>query len=379
MRSRRKVRLGFIGGGAGSLIGFPHRAAAYYTEQFDIVSGAFSSDSPESRSFGESLGLEAGRSYDDIDALIAGELALPEGRRTEVVSVLTPNWLHYACAKKLLEAGFHVLCEKPLALTTADAIDLTELVAKHKKVFAVAHTYTGYPMLRQMREMIAAGAIGKVHKIDGQYYQGWINQLIHDPQQRASVWRLDPEKSGQSCCMADIGVHVFNLIEYATGLTVDQVLADTDTLDPENPLDVDGVALIKTTDGTRGLIRASQVATGEENNLVLSVYGHRGGLIWRQETPDVLRFMPEGAPQQLFKPGHDYNHTLARESAHLPPGHPEGLVAALANLYHGVASAVRGESTSPAGYPDVEAGTRGMRFIEAVMASSRQGQVWVSL
>lgn len=374
-----KIRLGLIGGGANSFIGVVHRIAAAMDEKYQLVGGVFGSDFSVSQQFAAELELDQSRTYANIDRFIESELSLPADRRVEAVSLLTPNFLHYPMAKKLISAGFHVICEKPITFTAAEAEELATLVAEKGIAFCLTHTYTGYPMVRQMREMIAAGAIGKIQKVDGQYYQGWINPFIHNPKQRADIWRLDPEKSGQSCCFGDIGVHAFNLIEYTTGLEIGEVLADVNTLYEDNPLDVDGTALVRTTDGVRGVIRASQIATGEENNIRISVYGDAGALKWEQENPNQLHYLTDDKPVQIYKPGNDYNSLFARESTKLAPGHPEGLIDAMGNIYSGVARAIRNKPYVDGAFPVISEGVRGMKFIEAVLASNKQGQSWVSL
>jgi hypothetical protein len=282
-------------------------------------------------------------------------------------------------ARKLIEGGFHVICEKPVTSTAAEAETVAQLLKLRKQIFAVAHTYTGYPMVRQMRGMIAAGLIGPVQKVDVQYYQGWINTVIHDPAKRKTVWRLDPRQSGQSSCIGDIGVHAFNLIEYTTGLQVQQALADIDTLYPDNTLDVDGSVLLRLGKGVKGVLCASQIATAEENDLRIAVYGRTGGLKWGQENPNELVYLQEGKPLTVFKPGHDFNLPAAREASKLPPGHPEGFIDAMGNLYRGVAKAINGQPVDPGAYPGIDAGVRGMRFVEAVLKSSRGGNVWVTV
>jgi predicted dehydrogenase len=234
-------------------------------------------------------------------------------------------------------------------------------------------------MVRQMRGMIAAGAIGAIQKVSVQYYQGWINPVIHDPARRSTVWRLDPRKGGSSCCIGDIGVHAFNLIEYTTGLQVQRALSDIDTLYPENALDVDGSVLLRLEKGIRGVLCASQIATAEENNLTVAVYGRTGALKWGQENPNELAFLQEGKPLSILKPGHAYNLPQARQATKLPPGHPEGFIDAMGNIYRGVAQAVNGQSYDSGAYPGIDAGVRGMRFVEAVLQSSRNGNVWVDV
>ena len=270
---------------------------------------------------------------------------------------------------KLIKGGFHVICEKPVTSTAAEAENLSQLLQSRKLIFAVAHTYTGYPMVRQMRGMIAAGAIGAIQKVDVQYYQGWINPVIHDPARRKTVWRLDPRKGGQSCCIGDIGVHAFNLIEYTTGLQVQQALSDIDTLYPDNALDVDGSVLLRLEKGIRGVLCASQIATAEENNLTVAVYGRTGALKWGQENPNELVFLQEGKPLCILKPGHAYNLPQARQATKLPPGHPEGFIDAMGNIYRGVAQAINGQPHDTGAYPGIDAGVRGMRFVEAVLQS----------
>jgi predicted dehydrogenase len=374
-----KIKWALLGGGADSLIGSVHRIAAAMGDDYQLVAGVFNTDVDVARQFARDLELDPSRTYPDVDTLVAGERARKEADRVKVVTVATPNYLHYEMASKLIQGGFHVICEKPVTVTAAQAASLETQLKSHRQIFAVAHTYTGYPMVRQMRAMIAAGALGRIQRVDARYYQGWINTVIHDPATRNTVWRLDPQKGGQSCCIGDIGVHAFNLIEYATGLHVGQVLADIDTLYPDSPLDVDASVLLRMTSGAKGVICASQIATAEENNLQLAFYGRKGGLKWAQENPNQLEFLQEGKPVTLFKPGHAFNLPEAREATKLPPGHPEGMIDAMGNIYRGVARAVNGLPVDAGAYPDITAGVRGMRFVEAVLASARSGNTWVPI
>lgn len=374
-----RIKWALLGGGADSLIGAVHRAAADYSGQYQLVAGVFSATPATGREFARELGLAPARSYASVEALIAAEGRLPEGERVQVVTVATPNNLHFAMAGALIRAGFHVICEKPVTTTAAEATGLAALLSGSRLVFAVAHTYTGYPMVRQMRDMLRDGAIGAIHKVDAQYYQGWINEVIHDQAKRAAVWRLDPAANGPSSCLGDIGIHAFNLIEYTTGIQVQAVLGDTDTLVKDNSLDVDATVLLRLANGAKGVLCASQVATGEANNLRLSVYGRTGALKWSQEEPGVLELLQEGRPAALFRAGYPFNSPAARAAAHLPPGHPEGFTAAMANIYRGVAQAVRGEDHEPGVFPGLADGVRGMRFVEAALASARQGSVWTAL
>lgn len=377
--SLRKIRMGMIGGGLNSFIGIVHRIAAYIGEEYTIIGGAFDTDYEMALKFARQLELDTNRTYPNIDEFIAKESALPADERIEAVVVVTPNFLHYPMAKQLIQAGFHVICEKPVTNTAAEAMELEDLVNKHGVVFALTHTYTGYPMVRQMKSMIAEGVIGKVQKVDAQYYQGWINPVIHDKEKRAGVWRLDPAKAGQSCCMGDIGVHAFNMIEYTTGLKTTKLLADLNTLYEDNPLDIDGTAICVFDNGARGLVRASQIATAEENNLRIAVYGTKGSLKWEQENPNYLYHLPDGGIQQVLKPGHAYNGEFAKISTKMAPGHPEGIFDSMANLYLGAAKAIRGEKYLDGAFPGIRDGVRGMKFIEATLHSSKNGNVWTEI
>ncbi len=366
-----------IGGGSNSFIGIVHRIAAYMGEQYNLVGGVFDVDFESSKAFAAKRELDVSRVYPDLDQFIAGEKQLSEDQRIEAVVIVTPNFLHYEMAKKLIIGGFHVICEKPMTMNAAEAEELEQLVDKHQVTFALTHTYTGYPMVRQMKSMIAEGVIGKVQKADAQYYQGWINPVIHDLEKRKTVWRLDPEKAGISSCMGDIGVHAFNMMEYTTGMQVKRILSDTTTLYDNNPLDVDGTVLCRLDDDVRGVIRASQIATGEENNLTIAVYGTKGGLKWGQENPNYLYYFDEGRPMQTLKPGHPYNGTFAAESTKMAPGHPEGIFDSMGNIYNGAAQSIRNEEFREGAFPTVHDGVRGMRFIEAVVESSKKGNVWI--
>jgi predicted dehydrogenase len=376
--SAARIRWGLVGGGRKSLIGIVHRVAAAMGEDCKLVGGVFSAHEAHGREFAAALDLAPARAYATVDALIVGETALPADERMALVTVATPNHLHFAMARKLVEAGFNVLCEKPVTVTPAEAEELAAAVARAGTVFAVAHTYTGYPMVRQMRAMIARGVLGTIQKVHVQYYQGWINPIIHDRERWKSVWRLDPMLGGSSCCIGDIGIHAFNLLEYTTGLQVVRLLADVDTLDPANPLDVDGAALLRLANGAHGVLAASQIATGEENNLQIAVYGRDGALKWQQENPNRLEFLREDGPAAVYTPGHAYAEPVAREAGKLPPGHPEGFIDAMGNLYRGVVRKIRGEA-SVAEIPGIEAGVRGMRFVAAVLESARTGGRWVNI
>jgi predicted dehydrogenase len=282
-------------------------------------------------------------------------------------------------AKKLLESGFHVICEKPMTMNYAEALELETIQKKNNNIFALTHTYTGYPMVRQMKKMIAEGAIGDVQKVDAQYYQGWINPIIHDPELRATTWRLDPEKSGISCCMGDIGVHAYQMLEYMTGMDIKSVLADLNYLYEDNKMDIDGTVLLRLGQNAKGVLRASQIATAEENNFSVAVFGREGTLKWEQENPNYLYLLKDGEPIQTLKPGNLYNSKLSLDGTKLPPGHPEGIFDAMGNIYKGVAKAIREEAFDEAEFPGMRDGVRGMKFIETVIASHLEGNIWKSL
>ena len=375
----KKLRLGIIGGGAESLIGVLHRVASYINDNYQIVAAVFNPDFEKNVGFAREIDLPTDRIYKDFDTMVEEEMKLPPEERVQVCSILTPNFLHFPMAKKLLDNGFHVICEKPMTTTLEEAKILQEAHQKSGTVFALTHTYTGYPMVRQMREMIKAGALGKIHKVDASYYQGWINPVIHDPEVRKTVWRLDPKKAGISSCMGDIGVHAFNLIEYTTGLKVQSVLCDFNYLYDDNQMDVDGTALIRMGDHVKGLIRSSQVATGEENALTINIYGEKAGFRWEQENPNFLYMTSDTEVLRVLKPGHAYNTELSLAGTKLPPGHPEGIFDSMANIYLGAAKAIRGEDFNEGEFPTMLDGVRGMNFIEATVASHKGGNVWVDL
>ncbi|MEH6618460.1 Gfo/Idh/MocA family oxidoreductase [Maribacter arcticus] len=375
----KKIRLGILGGGGDSLIGVLHRVASHINDNYQITGAVFNPDFEASMTFAKEIDVPLNRIYKDFDTLIEEELKLPKDERIQVCSILTPNFLHYPMAKKLLDNGFHVICEKPMTTSLDEAKDLQKSHEKAGTVFALTHTYTGYPMVRQMREMIKAGALGKIHKVDAVYYQGWINTIIHDKEKRSSVWRLDPKKAGISSCMGDIGVHAFNLVEYTTGLKVNELLCDFNYLYEDNKMDVDGTVLIRMSDHVKGVIRGSQVATGEENGLAIAIYGEKGAFRWEQERPNFLYKLSDTEPTQVYKPGHAYNSELSLDGTKLPAGHPEGIFDSMANIYKGAARAIRGEKYNDGEFPTMKDGVRGMNFIEATVDSHKNGNTWVAL
>ena len=374
-----KIRLGIVGGGGDSLIGVLHRVASSMFDRYEVVGGVFNPNWDENISFAEEIGLKTDRIYKDFDTLIAKETALPKEERMEVISVLTPNFLHFPMVKELLENDFNVICEKPMTTTYEEAKILEETLKKSDAIFAVTHTYTGYPMVRQMRQMIANNEIGKIQKVDVQYYQGWLNSIIHDKDKRNSIWRLDPEKSGISCCLGDIGTHAFNMIEFLSGMQIKEVLADLNYLYEDNVMDIDGTVLLRFSEYVKGIIRTSQIATGEENNLTVKIYGDKAALKWEQENPNYLYLLQDNEPVRVLKPGHSYNSDLSLDGTKLPPGHPEGIFDSMGNIYKGVAKAVKKEKYDPAEFPTMRDGIRGMNFIERAVTSHKEGNVWVSI
>ncbi len=375
----QKIRLGILGGGGDSLIGVLHRVASFINDNYEIVGGCFNPNWEENIGFAEQIGIPTNRIYKDFDTLIEEELKLPAEERIQVCSILTPNFLHFPMAKKLMENGFNVICEKPMTNTLEEAKILEKLQRDKGVVFGLTHTYTGYPMVRQMRKMIEGGELGKIHKVDVRYYQGWINPIIHDKEKRSTTWRLNPEKAGISCCMGDIGTHAFNMVEFTTGIKIKSLLADLNYLYEDNQMDIDGNILLRLEDGTKGVLRSSQIATGEENGLAIAIYGDKKGLRWEQENPNILRVFSDNDPLQVYKPGHGYLSELSLDGTKLPPGHPEGIFDSMANIYLGVARAIRNQNPDLGEYPTVHDGVRGLNFIEAAVKSHKGGNIWVEL
>lgn len=377
----KKIKLGMIGGGIGAFIGDAHRRAARICNDFELVGGVFDADYGKSREFAFKEGVPPDRCYESVEAMIKGELPRPEGDRMQAVAIVTPNYLHFPFAKLLLENNFHVMCEKPMTMTVEEAEELERLVNRNKLTFALTHTYTGYPMVRQMREMIKSGMLGTIQRIDAQYYQGWVNSIIHGAGSRITgVWRFDPTQSGVSSCMGDIGVHAFNLIEYTTGLEIKQVLSDLNNIKEGFQLDLDGTVLLRFENpNLKGVIRSCQVAAGEENNLTIAVYGAKASLKWGQENPNYLYLLSDSEPVRVLKPAHGYNSEFAEKSHTMPCGHPEGIYEAIANIYKGMARSIRGEAFIPGEFPTVHDGVRGMKFIHSVVSSYKAGNIWVTL
>jgi predicted dehydrogenase len=376
----KKIKLGMIGGGIGAFIGDTHRRASRICNDFELVCGVFDADFQKSREFAKREGIAEDRCYESVESMIKGEKARLAGDRIEACSIVTPNYLHFPFAKLLLENGIHVMCEKPMTMTVAEAEELAKIVETRKLTFALTHTYTGYPMVRQMREMIKSGILGTIQRVDAQYYQGWVNSIIHGTDSRITgVWRFDPSQSGVSSCMGDIGVHAFNMIEYTTGLRIKQVLSDLNNIKEGFKMDLDGTVLLRFDNGLKGVIRSTQVAAGEENNHTIAVYGSKASLKWGQENPNYLYLLSDSEPTKVLKPAHGYNSEFAEKSHTMPSGHPEGIYEAVANIYKGMAKSIRGEVFVPGEFPTVHDGVRGMKFIHAVVNSDKNGNTWVNL
>ncbi len=384
----RKLRMGMVGGGPGAFIGEVHRKAARMDGGIDIVAGAFDIDPEKSQQMGAQLGLAPARIYNDYQAMIASEQALPEGERIDFVSVCTPNHTHFPIAMAFLAAGFHVMCEKPMTLTVEQALELQAAVKKSKKVFGLMHNYTAYPMVKLARDMVRQGDLGKIRKVVVQYPQGWLARAIEKEGQQQASWRTDPKKSGAAGCMGDIGTHAANLAEYVTGLKIKEIAADLTTFVKGRRLDDDGNCLLRFDKGAKGLLHASQVSIGQENNLAIWVHGEDASLEWHQEHPNYLHVDTLNAPTQVWKRGNGYvgeKSAAAARATRLPCGHPEAFLEAFANNYCNFADTIRaaakGEKPAEAvaDFPGVNEGVAGMKFIAAVVESSKNNAAWTKL
>jgi predicted dehydrogenase len=380
---KRKLRGGMIGGGIGSFFGPVHRMAATLDGQAEFVCGAFSADPVKSKKSGQELYLAPERVYGDYREMVAKESALPPNKRIDFVSIVTPNVYHFEAAKLCLEAGFHVICDKPMTCNLAEAKALKAIVAKTHKVFALTHTYTGYPMVKQARYLVEQGTLGKINKVVVEYPQGWLAGFLESGVTPATMWRTDPQKAGVSLCMGDIGIHAENLGRYITGLEVEEVCADISHFIPGNPLDDDANILVRYQGGAKGVITASQISTGEENGLNIRVYGAKNGLYWNQENSNYLAIRnPEGYVTTYSK-GNKILCPAAQNAARLPPGHPEGIIEALANIYLEAFRAIRDSAAKRRkiayDFPDVNDGVTGMAFVETALASASSDRKWVKM
>ncbi|MCU0460268.1 MAG: Gfo/Idh/MocA family oxidoreductase [Bacteroidales bacterium] len=381
-----KIRMGMIGGGEGSLIGPVHRMAARLDGLTELVCGAFSSDHNVSLATGAKEGLPESRVYRTWNEMIGSERKLPPEVRPHFISIVTPNNLHFGPAMAALEAGFHVVCDKPLCMTVAEAAQLQETVERTGLLFCLTHNYTGYPMVKRAREIVKAGEIGDVRKVIVEYLQGWLSAPEEKKGNRQAEWRSDPERAGMAGAMADIGTHAFNLAEYITGEEVTELSARLHTVVPGRLLDDDGTVSLLFRNGATGSLLASQVATGEENNLSIRIYGEKGGISWRQMEPNTLTLSWKNGPVQLLRTGTSFPETgtVAAMHTRIPAGHPEGFIEAFANLYRNFAmhiAALRDDrnQSAEADYPGVYEGVRGMKFLKAAVDSSSNGSVNITL
>ena len=372
-----------VGGGRGAFIGAVHRMAAALDGEIELVCGAFSSNPEKSKASGEDLFLPADRVYRNYEEMILKEKELPEGERMDFISIVTPNHVHYGPAKLALENGFHVVCDKPLCFSMDEAHDLQRLVKETGLLFALTHNYTGYPMVKQAKAMIRNGELGAIRKIVVEYPQGWLSTKLEDSDQKQAAWRTDPTRSGIAGAMGDIGTHAENLAEYITGLQISEVCADLSAFVDGRLLDDDGNVLLHFENGAKGVLHASQISAGEENNLSIRVYGEKGGLAWRQEEPNSLVLRSLDKPMQILRTGVGNLHPESTAHTRIPAGHPEGYLEAFASIYRSFAICLRaylkGEKPDPLyqDFPGVEDGVRGMRFIERVVASSNSDQKWL--
>ena len=388
MKLDRKLKMGMVGGGPGALIGEVHRKASRMDGNIELVAGAFDINPRKSRQMGRQLFVDSKRTYRNYEEMIEAEQKLPAGERIDFVSITAPNNWHFPIAKDFLEAGFHVMCEKPMTFDAKEARALQKLVRKSGKVFGLMHNYTGYPMVKLARDMARQGDLGKVRKIVVQYPQGWLCTLLEKTGQQQAAWRTDPKQSGAAGCMGDIGTHAENLSEYITGLKITEICADLSILVKGRKLDDDGNCLLRFNNGARGVLFASQISIGEENNLAIWVYGDKKSLEWHQEHPNYLYVKEPDGPVQTWRRGNDYvaaRSPAAARATRLPSGHPEAFFEAFANIYCNFADTVRAKLSRERpdrlalDFPTVNDGLRGMLFIETVVASSKSKRKWTRM
>ena len=379
----RKLRMGMVGGGAGSFIGDVHRKAAAIDGMVELVCGAFSSTAEKSIASGIALHLDKSRCYGTFMDMIQQEKELPKDVRMDFVAIVTPNHMHFPPAKMALENGFHVVCDKPVTLTLEEAEVLQNVIAKSGKLFALTHNYTGNSMVKQARAMVAKGELGTIRKIQSQYLQGWLSTSLEKTNQKQAAWRVDPNKSGIGGALGDIGTHTENLIEYITGLKITEIAADLGRFGEGRVLDDDGNMLIRMENGAKGSISISQIALGEENNLGIRVYGTKGSLEWHQENPNELitRWLEE--PKKIFTSNGKGLHKEALDVSRIPAGHPEGYLEAFATIYKNFAIHItainNGDTIVKPDYPNIDDGLRGMKFIYAAVESDRNNTAWTKI
>ncbi|HEY3899307.1 MAG TPA: Gfo/Idh/MocA family oxidoreductase [Chthoniobacter sp.] len=383
----RKIRYAMVGGGRGAFIGAVHRIAANIDGQIELTAGAFSADPEKSKASGADFFLAPSRVYGSFDELVTKEAALPADQRIDFVAIVTPNHVHFPAAKAALEHGFHVLSDKPATFDLAEAKTLAALVKKTGLIYGLTHNYTGYPLVKEARDMIAAGKLGKIRKIVVEYPQGWLATKVEASGQKQATWRTDPKRSGAAGCIGDIGTHAENLAEYITGLQISELAADLTSFVKGRKLDDDGNVLLRFKGGAKGVLHSSQISVGEENNLNIRVYGETGGIEWHQAEPNTMLVKWLDQPMQVYRTANGYLGKNAAAATRTPPAHPEGYLEAFANIYKNFASAVRARvekkklaKDDPANdFPKIEDGVRGMAFIEAVVKSSKANAAWTKL
>jgi predicted dehydrogenase len=376
----RRLRLGMVGGGEGAFIGAVHRIASRIDDQYTLVAGALSADTERARRSGQALGLDPERSYASFEAMAQAERLRADG--IDVVAIVTPNHMHAPVARIFLQSGFHVICDKPLTLTLAEAVSLRDLARSSDRVFCVTHNYTGYPLVRQAREMVASGVLGELRLVQVEYPQEWLTDPIEQQGQKQAAWRTDPARSGAGGCLGDIGTHAYNLADFVTGLKIDQICAELTTFVPGRRLDDNVNMMLRYQGGARGMLWASQVAPGHENGLRLRVYGTKGSIEWVQADPNVLIHSPFGDSRRLVTRGSGATGAAAARMTRIPSGHPEGYLEGFANIYTEAALAIRavdaGRPIPPeVTFPTLDDGVKGMAFIEAAVKSSAAGAAWV--
>lgn len=372
----RKLRGGMVGGAVDALIGPVHRMAGTMDGQGEFVAGVFSRDPQKSKETAEALYLDQSRVYKDYKEMAEKEAALPADQKIDFVSIVTPNVFHFEMAKTFLEAGFHVICDKPMTFNLDEAKQLKDIVAKSGKVFALTHNYTGYPMVKQAQEMVGRGDFGKINKVVVEYPQGWLSGMLREENPSINIWRMDPKMAGASCCMGDIGTHAENLVRYITGLEIEELCADLTAFIDGNPLDDDGNVLVHYKGGAKGILSASQVSTGEENGLNIRVYGNKLGMQWFQEKPNYLTIKNPDGFNKILSKGNEILTDRAQAAGRLPFGHPDGFIEAFANVYLEAYRAIRAvEDGKPVpadcDFPTVDDGVVGLAFIETVVESAK--------
>ena len=376
----RKIRMGMVGGGQGAFIGAVHRCAAALDGKIELVCGAFSSSAENCKATGELLNLEASRCYASYEEMFANEAALPAEQRMQFVAIVTPNHLHFPVAKAAIEAGFHVLSDKPATFTLDEAIALKEILQQHDVLYGLTHTYTGYPMVKEAQQRIAQGDLGEVRKIVVEYVQGWLSEVPTEDNKQAA-WRLDPKRAGVSCCIGDIGVHAANLAEFMSGLKITKLCADLEAVVEGREIDDDGNILLRFDNGAKGVLVSSQISVGEENNLNIRIYGTKAGMIWAQEEPNTLTIKYADRASEVVRTGVGPMTPKASQSIRTPAGHPEGYLEAFANIYMAFAEQIRcyesGESQPDNAAPGIEEAIRGMAFIENCVAANKAEPKWM--